>query len=483
MRRTGSWLALGVLAVFGAAAGAQDAQKRFDPKRPPDRELAMTTNDPFTLAAVGDCIISHPLAPLLPFEPEFAAVVNTVRAADAAFGNFENTAIDWRGFTGFPHRTPGDWALVAEPEVARDLKELGFDLLSRANNHSLDWGIEGMRESSRHLDEAGLVHAGVGENRAQARAARYLETPRGRIALVSMASTFRESADALPPFGHSPGRPGLSPVRTTRTTLVPPEIFRELVKVRNRMEAARDESVRRDASDESSTLSLFGETFEAGDRLASRYQIHPVDQEEILQAIRLGKQNADFLVATIHAHERDVGTGAPGDFLPALARAAVDAGADAFIGHGVHVLGPIEIYKGRPIFYSLANFFWSDIQEPMPRDHYEENWDLLTEVFGDPEKATNADLAALLNARGFNDDLVFQSVVAVSRFENGGLAELRLYPVDLGYGRTLTKSGIPREASAEMSRAILERLARISQTYGTAISIERNVGVIRPARQ
>jgi poly-gamma-glutamate synthesis protein (capsule biosynthesis protein) len=249
------------------------------------------------------------------------------------------------------------------------------------------------------------------------------------------------------------------------------------------MEAARDESVRRDASDESSTLSLFGETFEAGDRLASRYQIHPVDQEEILQAIRLGKQNADFLVATIHAHERDVGTGAPGDFLPALARAAVDAGADAFIGHGVHVLGPIEIYKGRPIFYSLANFFWSDIQEPMPRDHYEENWDLLTEVFGDPEKATNADLAALLNARGFNDDLVFQSVVAVSRFENGGLAELRLYPVDLGYGRTLTKSGIPREASAEMSRAILERLARISQTYGTAISIERNVGVIRPARQ
>jgi poly-gamma-glutamate synthesis protein (capsule biosynthesis protein) len=476
-------LAIGGLAlVLGAAAGAQDPPKRFDPKRPQERELAMTTNDPFTLAAVGDCIISHPLAPLLPVEPEFEKVIAIVRSADAAFGNFENTAIDWRGFPGFPHRTPGDWALVAEPEVARDLKELGFDFFSRANNHALDWGVEGMRETSRHLDEAGLVHAGVGENRAQARAPRYLETPRGRIAIVSMASTYRESADALPPFGHSPGRPGLSPVRTTRTTVVPPEILRELVDIRNRIEAARDESVRRNEADgdASRTVSLFGETFETGDRLGSRYEIHPVDREEILKAVRLGKQNADFLVATIHAHERDLGSGAPGNFLPELAHAAIDAGADAFIAHGVHVLGPIEIYKGRPIFYSLANFFWSDIQEPMPRDHYEENWGLLTEVFGDPETATNADLAALLNARGFSDELVFQTVVAVSRFEKGGLSELRLHPVDLGYGRTLTKSGIPREASADMSRAILERLARISRPYGTEIAIEGNVGVVRP---
>jgi poly-gamma-glutamate synthesis protein (capsule biosynthesis protein) len=78
---------------------------------------------------------------------------------------------------------------------------------------------------------------------------------------------------------------------------------------------------------------------------------------------------------------------------------------------------------------------------------------------------------------------VFQTVVAVSRFEKGGLSELRLYPVDLGYGRTLTKSGIPRQASLEMSRAILERLARISHSYGTEISIEEDVGVVRPGGQ
>ena len=476
------WIAL-LVAYGGALAAAQEARPPFDPKRPPERELEMTTLGSFTLAAVGDCIISHPLTPLLAGDRDFAFVVDILRAADATFGNFENSAIDFRRFEGFPHRTPGDWALVASPEVADDLKRMGFDLFSRANNHAMDWGFEGMRETSRHLDEAGLVHAGVGESRAQARAPRYLETPRGRIAIVSMASTYRQGADALPPSSQAPGRPGLSPVRTTRTTVVPPDIFDALRKIQERIEAAKDESLREKPPSEEkapSEISLFGEKFRSGERLGSDYAIHPVDRQEILKSIRIGKQNADFLLATIHAHQTDVATGAPGNFLPELAHAAIDAGADAFVGHGVHKLGPIEIYKGRPIFYSLANFFWSDIQEPMPADHFEEHWDLLKEVFGDPLKATDADLAALLNARGFSDEKVFQTVVAVSRFEGGKLAEIRLYPVDLGYGRTLTQSGVPRLASPEMGRQILERLRTQSRPYGTSIAVEGNVGVVRP---
>lgn len=119
-----------------------------------------------------------------------------------------------------------------------------------------------MRETSRHLDEAGLVHAGVGENRAQARAPRYLETPRGRIALVSMASSFRGSADALPPSTHAPGRPGLSPVRTTRTTVVPEDVFDTLRKTYERTERAKAEQgeppPRREEPAEG--LTLFGES-------------------------------------------------------------------------------------------------------------------------------------------------------------------------------------------------------------------------------
>jgi len=85
-----------------------------------------------------------------------------------------------------------------------------------------------------------------------------------------------------------------------------------------------------------------------------------------------------------------------------------------------------------------------------------------------------------LNAAGFQDELVFQTVVAVSRYEGGRVSEILLYPVDLGYGMRLTRSGVPRLAAPTAARAILERLQRLSKPYGTSIAIEKNVGVIRP---
>ncbi len=209
------------------------------------------------------------------------------------------------------------------------------------------------------------------------------------------------------------------------------------------------------------------------------YEIDPGDLAEIRQAIRQGKQHSDLLIATIHAHETGLGCEEPGDYLPLLARAAIDAGAGIFIAHGEHRLMPIEIYKGRPIFYSLANFFWSDILEPIPEETYEQNRDLLAKSFGEIGRPTDADLLTVWNAQAFDDPRVFETVIAVTRWQGGRVSEIRLYPVDLGYGRRLTTSGTPRLASAEMGRSILERLQRISKSYGTTIEIEDGVGVIR----
>jgi len=227
-------------------------------------------------------------------------------------------------------------------------------------------------------------------------------------------------------------------------------------------------------------LELFGERFRPGDRPGYRYVPDPVDLDENLKSIRQGKQHSDLLVTTIHAHEEGLGCDQPGDFLRDLAHAAIDSGAGAFLGHGVHRLGPIEIYKGKPIFYGLGNFFWSDMQEPLPANLFEQNRDLLATAFGDPGKATDADLTALMNAVWFQDDVVFQTVVVVVRYAGGRATEILLHPVDLGYGMRLTRSGVPRLASPAAGRAILERLQRLSKPYGTSITIEKNVGVIRP---
>jgi len=487
-------LALGASALAGEPPVTPPAAPRyFDPRRPPERELEMSIADGFTLAAVGDCIISRPLSQLLKRDAPFASVMAIVKGADAAFGNLENVAFDIRGFKGSPHGAREDWALVAAPEVARDLKSMGFDLLARANNHAMDWGVEGMRETARWLDEAGLVHAGAGENRAEARAARYLETESGRVGMVSMVSSFTELLQALPPRGQAPGRPGVNALRTTRYTVVPGETMRTLASLRGTIQASLRSCNEFDAGSAKAAspggagappaeMTLFDTRFRLGERFGYHYEMDPVDLAENLQAIRQGKQHSDFLIVTIHAHETGLGCHEPGDFLPVLAHAVIDAGADIFIGHGDHRLMPIEIYKGRAIFYSLANFFWSDIMEPNPADVFEQNQALLTAAMPDPSLATDADLNAILNADGFDDDEVFQNVLAVSRYEKGRLSELRLHPFDLGYGRKLTKSGIPRLPSSEVARAILARLQRISQPFGTTITVEQNVGVIRPPR-
>jgi poly-gamma-glutamate synthesis protein (capsule biosynthesis protein) len=461
----------------------------FDPKRPPERELETAIADGFTLAAVGDLIISRPLTQTLPNDPGFAAVVHLLQGADAAFGNFETAVVDPARVVGHPYPGQGDVSLVAEPAAVRDLARMGFDVVSRANNHSMDWGVEGMRETTRVLDDAGLVHAGVGENRAEARAARYFETPSGRVALVSMASTYSEHAPAMDARGRAPGRPGLSPVRLTRSYAVPAETLRQLQSVKAALEAPGKacevsspstlESRRKAEREASEKVRFLDTEFRAGPRAAVHYEIDPDDLAEVRRAVRQGKQHSDLLVATIHAHEKGLGCEEPGDFLPVLARASIDAGAGIFIAHGEHRLMPIEIYRGRPIFYSLANFFWSDILEPIPAETYDTNRDLLTKAFGPAGRPTDADLLTAWNAEAFDDPRVFETVIAVTRWQGGRVAEVRLHPVDLGYGRRLTASGTPRLASPEMARGILERLQRISKPYGTRIDIEDGVGVIR----
>src|SRR5262245_23716757 len=119
-----------VLAVLGtlsvaALAGQQPAAApkptpsgpKVDPRRPPEPELETSIGDGFTLAAVGDLIISRPLTQTLPNDPGFEAVVRLLRGADATFGNFENVAADpSRPADGlYPYPGPSDVALVAEP--------------------------------------------------------------------------------------------------------------------------------------------------------------------------------------------------------------------------------------------------------------------------------------------------------------------------------------------------------------------------------
>ena len=72
----------------------------------------------------------------------------------------------------------GNWEL-GPPEVLEDLKAIGFDLMNRANNHSTDYGVEGLRLTNQLLDRLGIVHAGTGLTLGQAKPARLPRNPQG----------------------------------------------------------------------------------------------------------------------------------------------------------------------------------------------------------------------------------------------------------------------------------------------------------------
>src|ERR1700685_3093915 len=135
---------------YGSADPVIRDANRFDVRRPVARELATRVGHDFTLAVVGDLIISRPVSQSAERLPGFAAVLDILHGADVSAGNMESTIFDARSFKGAPYSWDGDWTNSSLPQVAQDLRAMGFTMVSRANNHALDWGLEGMRETSRH---------------------------------------------------------------------------------------------------------------------------------------------------------------------------------------------------------------------------------------------------------------------------------------------------------------------------------------------
>ncbi len=456
---------------FGPADPVVEDEKQLDPKRPIEAEMQASVPDGFTAAAVGDLIISRPLSQAASQMPAFAAVIEILRGTDATFGNLETTIFDPKTFEGAPYSWDGDWTNASVPAVAEDLKAMGFDLVGRANNHSQDWGLEGMRETAHWLDQAGIPHAGAGETHGLARAPAYFESPKGRIAVVSFASTFRPTSESLPPAPTAPGRPGLSALLVTATLVAPRSTIEALAEVQCSLAG-------RHCGRAPAAGSLFGTSYREGARQSYEHAMDPGDLAEIYASIRAAQLNADFVIAAIHAHECSLGcddSSVPygaANFLKELARGAIDSGADMFVTTGNHNLGPIEIYDSpnrgkRPIFYGLGNFFWSDVQELLPADLFSRNRELLARTWQHPERATEYDLTVPLNAGYFANAFTFQSVIAEARFSGNELAEVILHPVELGYGDRLTTSGIPRLVSSEAeSRAIIGQVVDQTAKFG-----------------
>ena len=425
-----------------------------------------------TFSATGDSFITRRLPSK---NVSFEEIKSIIQMAEAKFTNLEVTAHNQEGFPSA--QSGGTWAITS-PEVLNDIKDYGFNLIAWANNHTLDYSYGGLKATERYLNQYGFVHAGAGKNLASASTPKYLDCPSGRVALIAATSSFHESWIAGEQRRDVIGRPGVNPLRVVTTYNVTSEDFNHLQGIADDVEInAYDNLIRKEGflSGLDEGVFMFGKyTFKKSNYNGVTTEPVEKDMQRIIKAIFQARRQADYVIVSIHSHQiKGKNKEQPADFLITAARSCIDAGADAVIGHGPHVLRGIEIYKNRPIFYSLGNFiFQSETVSNLPADFYEKYG------LGHEDDVVDAlDKRSGNGTKGLaKNPEAWKSVIPVWTMEDSELKEIKLYPIELGYGLPGYKSGWP---ALSRDNEISESLRKLSRPFNVDIKINDNIGIIK----
>ena len=247
-----------------------------------------------TVALVGDVMlgrgVNETLRSMRPEEP-WGDVLPALGSADLRIANLECA------ITGHDRpwtRTPKVFHFRADPRAVEVLRAARIDACSLANNHTLDFEQQGLLDTLRHLEAAGIRYAGAGRAREEAARPAFLTARTNgtrRVALLAFT-------DNEPPFAAGPDRPGTNYLPVS----MEPQVLR-------RVEAA------------------------------------------VEQARGAG---ADVVVFSNHWGPNMVER--PNQLFRRFARAVIDRGADVYYGHSAHVFQGVEIYKGKLILYDAGDF-------------------------------------------------------------------------------------------------------------------------------
>jgi poly-gamma-glutamate synthesis protein (capsule biosynthesis protein) len=442
----------------------------------------------FIIALAGDTMLTRKLMPFR--EERFLALREVLTGCDAVFVNLEGTVHNWD--EGTPGITQGTF-MTTDPSLLDDLKWLGVNMVSCANNHAFDYGEDGVLANLRHLHAAGITHAGTGKNLTEARAPGYLDTRHGRVGLIATTAAFRPWNQAGEQRPDLRGRPGINPLGFQTTYTIDGAAFEQLKRISRELgfEKSTERARKHFYSDKeipdakSAELSLLGNRYVGGEGFSITTQVNERDLQDNLRWISEARRQSDWLVVSAHCHEFGGATlltaatraelEETADFFTNFAHRAIDEGADIFVGHGSHFPMGVEIYRGKPIFYSVGNFvFQNETVGFFPADAYE-RFDL-------DLRATPADfLDARTNGgkKGHpSDPAYWENMFAVCRFSKKKLKEIRLYPIDQGFGRPRPQRGRPVLAEGEVAQRVIDRVTRLSSRYGTKISNRDGVGLV-----
>ncbi len=376
-----------------------------------------------TITVTGQSMMRSDMRSTAPAE---VPIIQGLLKGDVIFTNLE-AAVAEKGEATHEGR-----GFLTPPEALDALKTFGFNLVALSGNHAFDLKATGIQNTVREADKRSIVHAGTGNNLAEAAAPGYLHMAKGTIALVASASGL-----IAPDASATANRPGVNELR---------------------VEAGEKEN--------ESTQDLPG---------AGPNTPNPEDAQRILQNIRDARQHADFVVVYQHNHvfgnhsfatiftEGMPERLAPNEWLVKWTHQEIDAGADVIVMHGAPLLHGVEIYHGRPIFYDLGNFVYnvpptiSYIDEPIA-------WE---------------SAVAYVEFEGRGQTKILKSVSLrpiVLNYAGEGQADMHNPYTN---NQFLDTRGLPSPAMGARAGYILQRMAEQSKPFGTTIEVKGETGEIK----
>ena len=423
--------------------------------------------------AAGDCLCQR----RVPEDYEgFDQIRDFIMQGDARFFNLETT-VNYEGECYACQHSGGTY-VRCEPEVVEDVLEYGFNMTSFNNNHTMDFDRNGVELTKEYVDAMDIVNAGVGLNLHQASAPMYLETKNGRVALIGVNALDNNALMAGEASRRFPGRPGVNGIRLTTKIVVPQKAFDVVKEIGEKTLINGPRNVHRGEGyypwPEEGTAELDeAATFVLGDDYGLITEANKADMKRITDAIEEANLQADYVLVSIHGHLL-VGNdkyNVP-EVQEQICRAFIDAGADAVVGHGPHLLRAIEVYKGKPIFYSLGDFLVQLYQVPAaPEDFYRKyGMDSNSSVISLLEKRSQGFTIGLME-----DPKMRESVIPYwETDENKNLTKLVLMPITCALGKGKHLEGLPQPSE---DLKFMDKLAELCKPYGVTVKMENGVGV------
>lgn len=421
-------------------------------------------NKKIRVAAAGDILIMKTL-------PKGYQDADRIRAymeqADIRMGNLEATITD--GTCYGSAYSGGTW-LTADEECLAEVARYGFNMLGWANNHTMDYSYDGLKQTQKNIKKYGFAQAGVGDNLYEATRPAIMDTEGGRVAIFDFCSTFEDAARAGEQTPRQPGRPGLNPLRfrtvyrVTKAHAAMLQEIAEATKINELRESHRKQGFVAPLPE--GTTEFNGAVFQTVEtpEEEGRFTIaHPGDVRRMQEAIREALYTCDAAIVMVHSHEvRSDSDTEPDYFLEEFAHACIDAGACAVVGGGTHQLKGIEMYRECPIFYCLGNFiFENEYVRLLPADYMEK--------YGLPAD-TSAAVGIATRSAGAKKSLytmeeIYRTALPYFEIEDGKCTHLELLPVELGMHRPQYEKNIPYIADEKTAMEITDYLNDASRRY------------------